>query len=171
MLGSAILITGIGCIGKSTLRRRIQAAHSVNVVTTDRDDPNTPPVPAAGQILVVEAVHGLDEPPDQWGLVVYLMPPPGHALRWLRRGFVWFRTGSVDRPFRVVRRPYSLLNLPVIIRLVARNIWNAKRWVSDDLLRIEALFGDEAVITPDADQALWAVERFLSGTNPRSTRI
>lgn len=130
------MITGIGCIGKSTLRRRVESHLGHRVVCIDRDDRAPLPEVAQDQCLVVEAVHGLDEPHERWGLVVYLLPPPGHLRRWLRRGFAWFRTGRVDRPHRVARGPWSLLNLPLILGIVARNLLLARKWVCRDLKRI-----------------------------------
>ncbi len=163
MSGSAkVLITGIGCVGKSTLRRRVAEALGRKVVCVDRDDADSEPELAPGQILVVESVHGLDEPLESWGLVVYLLPPPGHALRWIRRGIVWFRTGQVDRPPRVERRPYSLLNVPLIVRLVGRNVWKTSRWVKGDRKRIENFFSTDIIVTDDAELAFHEIQNFIS---------
>ncbi len=163
MSGSAkVLITGIGCVGKSTLRRRVAEALGRKVVCIDRDDADSEPEFAPGQVLVIESVHGLDEPPESWGLIVYLLPPPGHNLRWIRRGLVWFRTGQVDRPPRALRRAWSLLNIPLIVRLVGRNVWDASRWVKDDRKRIEGLFSDHTVVTDDPDLAFREIKNFIS---------
>lgn len=164
----SVLITGIGCVGKSSLRRRVAKALGPKVVCVDRDDASPDPVVAPGQILVVESVHGLDEPPERWGLVVYLLPPPRHTLRWLRRGLAWLRTGQVDRPPRALRPPWSLLNLPLIGCLVTRNILLAPQWVREDLRRIEALFQGRVVITDDLDEALKMVVGFVLETKDRS---
>ncbi len=161
---ATVLITGIGCVGKSMLRRRVAEALGGRVVTVDRDDAAADPPVAPHQVLVVESVHGLEQPPETWDLVVYLLPPPGHALRWLGRGLAWLRTGRVDRPPRAVRRPWSLLNLPLIVRLVARNIWNARRWVRGDLDVLETKFGGSEVVTGDAADGLLAIERAAIGT-------
>jgi len=166
-LSTSILITGIGCVGKSGLRRRIASALGLQVVCVDRDDVTPDPVLAPGQILVVESVHGLDEPPERWSLVVYLLPPPLHTLRWLRRALAWLRTGQVDRPPRSLRRRWSPLNLPLIVRIVARNIWHAHRWVREDLQRVHALFRGHVVITDDADKAFGEVVRFVASAKER----
>ena len=166
-LSTSILITGIGCVGKSGLRRRIASALGPQVVCVDRDDGVPEPVVAPGQIIVVESVHGLDEPPERWSLVVYLLPSPLHTLRWIRRALVWFRTGQVDRPPRSLRRCWSPLNLPLIVRIVARNIWHAHRWVHEDLQRVHALFQDHVVVTSDADEAFREVESFLASAEER----
>jgi len=159
----AVLITGIGCIGKSTLRRRAADVLGDAVVCVDRDDGTPDPSLAPGQILVVESVHGLDEPAERWGLVVYLLPPPGHLGRWLRRGLAWWRAGRVDRPPRVERRPWSVRNLPLIARLAARNVRNARRWVREDLRRVEGMAQGRVVVTVDANEALLAVVGFVGG--------
>jgi len=160
--GKAILITGIGCIGKSTLRRRVESHLSNRVVCIDRDDSASLPEVGRDQCLVVEAVHGLDEPHERWGLVVYLLPPPGHLRRWLRRGFAWFRTGRVDRPHRSVRKPWSLLNLPLIARIVVRNVVFARKWVREDLRRMGAICTDRRIVTQDANAAFGRIVTYAS---------
>lgn len=166
MNGSAkVLITGVGCVGKSTLRRRVAEALGRKVVCIDRDDAGTEPEVAPDQVLVIESVHGLEEPQESWGLVVYLLPPRWHTLRWIRRGIAWFRTGKVDRPPQVERRPWSLLNIPLIVRLVGRNVWNASCWVKDDRKRINNIFPDcGVVITRDSDLAFRKIINFISKT-------
>ena len=159
-----VLITGIGCVGKSTLRRRVAEALGRKVVCIDRDDADSEPEVAPGQVLVIESVHGLEEPPEKWGLVVYLLPPQGHTLSWIRRGAVWFRTGQVDRSPRVKRQPWSLLNIPLIVRLVLRNVWKASRWVGDDRNRIEKFFPNCSIVTDDAEQAFHEIHNFISRT-------
>ncbi len=161
---ATVLITGIGCVGKSTLRRRVAEALGARVVNVDRDDGVADPPVAPDQVLVVESVHGLEQPPETWDLVVYLLPPPGHVLRWLGRGLAWLRTGRVDRPPRAVRRPWSPLNLPLIVHLVARNIWNARPWVRGDLEVLETKFGGRAVVTGDTEDGLRAIERAVIGS-------
>ncbi len=163
MNGSAkVLITGIGCVGKSSLRRRVAEALGRKVVCIDRDDGDLEPERAPGQVLVIESVHGLDEPPESWGLVVYLLPPPGHTLRWIRRGFIWFRTGQVDRPPRALRRAWSLLNIPLIVRLVGRNVWNASRWVREDRKCIGEFFPNCSIVTDEAEHAFHEIHNFIS---------
>ncbi len=162
MSGSAkVLITGIGCVGKSTLRQRVAEALGRKVICIDRDDGDLEPEVAPGQILVVESVHGLDEPLESWGLVIYLLPPPGHALRWIRRGLVWFRTGQVDRPPRALRRAWSLLNIPLIVWLVGRNVWKASRWVKEDRKRIEEFFPNGTIVTDDTELAFHEIQGFI----------
>ena len=158
---TSVLITGIGCVGKSNLRRRIADALGPKVVCMDCDDGTPEPTVAPDQILVVESVHGLDEPPERWGLIVYLLPPRRHSLRWLRRAFAWFRTGRVDRPPRALRRRWSPLNIPLIVRLVCRNIRYANRWVREDLRRVDVAFRGHVVVTSDEDEAFREVVNFM----------
>ena len=157
-----VLITGIGCIGKSTLRQRVADALGGRVICVDRDEDLPDPSPAPGQALIVESVHGLEEPPGHWDLVVYLLPPPGHLHRWLRRGFTWFRTGKVDRPPRTVRHPWSLLNVPLIVQLVFRNVFLAKSWVEEDLQHIKEHFGTRAFVAQNEKAAFEAIINYLA---------
>lgn len=158
----AVLITGIGCIGKSTLRRRVAIALGSRVVEVDRDDGLAEPEVGPDQVLVVESVHGLDEPPERWGLVVYLLPRPGHAWRWIHRGLAWLRTGRVDRPPRAVRRAWSPFSLPLILRIIARNIRHSSRWVREDLERVGAISHGRVLITRDPDTAFQELVDFIT---------
>ncbi len=55
-----ILITGIGCIGNSSLRKKIASGFPDHVISVDMDyDRKIPPV--KNKIVVVESVHGLEE--------------------------------------------------------------------------------------------------------------
>ncbi len=135
------------------------------VVCIDRDAADSEPEVAPGQVLVVESVHGLDEPVESWGLVVYLLPPRGHTLRWIGRGIAWFRTGRVDRPPIVERRPWSLLNIPLIVRLIARNVWKASRWVREDRKRIEEFFLNNTIISVDTESVFYEMHNFISSRN------
>jgi len=170
-----ILITGVGCVGKSTLRQRAAEALGPRVLCVDRDDRESEPAEDPNRVVVVEAVHGLEEPPENWGLVVYLLPPRDHAFRWVRRGLAWLRLGRIGRPPIVTRRPWSPLNLPLILRLLVHNLWNAQSWVREDLDRIGTAFQDRAVVADNAAQALDAIVSFvttLAETTqpPRQTR-
>ena len=158
----AVLITGIGCIGKSSLRRRVASALGSRVVEVDRDEGLPEPEVGPDQVLVVESVHGLDEPPERWGLVVYLLPPPGHSWRWIRRGLAWFRTGRVDRPPRAVRRAWSPFNLPLIFRILARNIRHSEQWVRKDLDRVDSIFHGRVLVTRDPDAAFQELVDFIT---------
>jgi ribonuclease BN (tRNA processing enzyme) len=157
-----ILITGVACVGKSTLRRHAAEALGARVLCIDRDDSESEPASDPNRVVVVEAVHGLEEPPESWGLVVYLLPPRDHAFRWVRRCLAWLRLGRVFRPPIVTRRPWSLLNLPLILRLLVRNLWNAQSWVREDLDRIATAFQDRTVVTDDVAHALDAIVSFVT---------
>ena len=157
-----VLLTGIGCIGKSTLRQQVADALGDRVVCVDRDEDLPDPSPAPGQVLIVESVHGLEEPLGHWDLVIYLLPPPGHMLRWLQRGLAWFRSGQVDRPPRTVRRPWSLLTIPLIAQLVLRNVLQAKSWVEEDLQHIKEHFGTRAFVAQDEKAAFETIINYLA---------
>jgi len=93
----------------------------------------------------------------------------------VRRGLAWLQLGRVGRPPIVTRRPWSPLNLPLILRLLVHNLWNAQSWVREDLDRIGTAFQDRAVVADNAAQALDAIVSFvttLAETTqpPRQTR-
>jgi len=50
-----------------------------------------------------------------------------------------------------VKRKYALSNIPVIFRIVLRNILYRKRWVQSDLQIVKNRFKDRAVIIENKD--------------------
>jgi len=58
-----ILITGIGCVGKSSLRERLALDFPDNVISVDMDYNRE--IPSEGdKVVIVEFVHGLEENPQ-----------------------------------------------------------------------------------------------------------
>ncbi len=67
-----ILITGIGCIGKSSLRERIATEFPNQVITVDMD--YTKEIPSdKNKIVIVESVHGLEENRQQFDKYLYFI--------------------------------------------------------------------------------------------------
>lgn len=79
-----ILITGIGCIGKSSLRERIALDFPDNVISVDMDYNKKIPSDR-NKAVIVESVHGLEENPQTFDKILYLLHPRWHAVLWLRR--------------------------------------------------------------------------------------
>lgn len=143
-----ILITGIGNIGKSTLREMVGASYPGKVIQVDMDY-NTNDVIREDieQFVLVEDVHGLERNPDRYHKIIYLMPPKNHISLWLKRGYAWFSSGVVDLSDpKGVKRPYAFSNVPIILRIALKNILLAKHWVYDDLRKIRETLGDKTII-------------------------
>ena len=69
-----ILITGIGCIGKSSLREKIFSDFPEQVISVDMDyDKEIPRV--SNKIVIVESVHGLVDNPQRYDKILYLQSP------------------------------------------------------------------------------------------------
>lgn len=132
-MSTMVLITGIGNIGKSTLREKV-CRHLPYVVGVDMDYTSELPAIGEGEVLLVESVHGLEQHPERFDSIVYLLPPPLHSWRWVKRGWAWWRTGIVDLPNpKGIRRPFSIRNIPIICAIVSENILKARTWVSADM--------------------------------------
>jgi len=128
-----ILITGIGCIGKSSLRERIAAEFPDQMITVDMDYAEEIPSDK-DKIVIVESIHGLEENPQQFDRILYLLPPRLHVFLWLRRAWAWFSTGIVDLSFpRGRKKRYSILNIPIILKVFLRNVILSNKWIRSDL--------------------------------------
>ena len=132
-----ILITGIGCIGKSSLREKIALAFSDNVISVDMDYTNKIPSDK-DKVVIVESVHGLEENPQKFEKILYLLPPRWHSFLWLKRGWAWFSTGIVDLSApKGKRKKFAISNIPIILKILIRNIFMSKTWVRADLNQIQ----------------------------------
>ncbi len=92
-----ILITGIGNIGKSTLREKIANVFPEKVIQIDMDYFEHEEIPQSSEkVILVEDVHGLERNPEQYDKIIYLMPPKSHTFLWIKRAWAWFSGGIVD---------------------------------------------------------------------------
>ena len=141
-----ILITGIGCIGKSSLREKIALAFPDDVLSVDMDYTNKIPSDK-DKVIIVESVHGLDENPQMFDKILYLLPPRWHLILWLRRAWAWFSTGIVDLSDpKGKRKKFAVSNTPLILKILMRNIFKSRRWVRTDLKQIEERLRDKTHI-------------------------
>lgn len=159
-----ILITGIGNIGKSTLREMLAHRFAGQVIQIDMDYRSHEDIPRSSKkTVLVEDVHGLERNPDQYDRIIYLMPPPNHIMLWLRRAWAWFSGGIVDLSDpKGVNKKYAISNIPIIFRIVLRNILYRKRWVQTDLEIVNNRFKDRVVIVENKDIGMEKIEERLS---------
>ena len=124
-----ILITGIGNIGKSSLRAMVGDKFKDKVIQIDMDYFTHEIISQSSEkIILVEDVHGLERNPKQYDDIIYLMPPANHIVLWLKRA--WFSSGIVDLPVpKGVNKRYAVSNIPIILRIVFKNIFYRKLWV------------------------------------------
>lgn len=131
-----VLITGIGCIGKSSLRERLASEFPDRVISIDMDYDKHIPFDD-GKVVIVESVHGLEENPEIFDKILYLLPPRWHIILWLRRAWTWFATGIVDLSApKGKRKRFASTNIPIILKILLRNIFGSRRWIKTDLSEI-----------------------------------
>ena len=132
-----VLITGIGCIGKSTLREKLDSEFPDKLISVDMDyDKHIPS--DEGKVVIVESVHGLEDNPRMFDKILYLLPPPGHPVLWFKRAWAWFSTGIVDLSApKGKRKKFSLFNIPIILKIIVRNIFGRTGWIREDLNKIQ----------------------------------
>ena len=159
-----LLITGIGNIGKSSLREMVAHKLGGQVIQIDMDYRSHEDIPrSCEKTVLVEDVHGLERNPEQYDKIVYLMPPPNHIMLWLRRAWAWFSGGIVDLSDpRGVNKKYAISNIPIIFRIVLRNILYRKRWVQSDLEIVNSRFKDRVVIIENKEIGMEKIEKRLS---------
>jgi len=147
-----ILITGIGCIGKSTLRERLALNFPDHVISVDMDYDKQIPSDN-GKVIIVESVHGLENNPESFDRIIYLLQPPSHFVLWLKRGWAWFASGVIDLSApKGKRKTYAISNIIIIIKILARNINKKAGWISDDLRFIRKNLGDKTYCASSTDK-------------------
>ena len=158
-----ILITGIGNIGKSTVREKVADKFPERILQIDMDYYVHEDIPESSEkVILVEDVHGLEKNPEQYDKVVYLMLPPNHIMLWLRRAWAWFSTGIVDLSDpKGVNKRYAFSNIPIILKIVLKNILFRKQWVLGDLQAIKRKLEDKTVIVKTVDMGFEEIEKLI----------
>lgn len=147
-----ILITGIGCIGKSSLREKLASTFPNNVTSIDMDYNKEIP-PNSDKVVIIESVHGLEQNPQMFDKILYLLPPSKHILLWFRRAWAWFSTGIVDLSApKGKRKKFAITNISIVLEILIRNIFMSKRWIREDVSYIQAELKDKTYITSSSDE-------------------
>lgn len=129
-----VLITGIGNVGKSTLRENIGDKFKNDIIQIDMDYYSAEIEELPDKIALIEDVHGLEKDLNLYDRIIYLMPPKNHLMLWLKRAWVWFSTGVVDLSSpKGKNKRYSIFNIPIILGIVIKNLLLKKRWIKNDL--------------------------------------
>jgi len=164
-----ILITGIGNIGKSSLREMVGYKFAEQVIQVDMDYFDQEDIPDSSEKhILVEDVHGLERDPGQFDKIIYLMPPPNHIMLWLKRAWSWFSSGIVDLSDpKGVNKRYAFSNIPIILKIVLKNIIFRKQWISDDLKSIQGELEDKTIIVDTVAEGFKEIEKLLSRNHGR----
>lgn len=156
-----ILITGIGCVGKSSLRERLALDFPDNVISVDMDYNRE--IPSEGdKVVIVESVHGLEENPQTFNKILYLLPPRWHIILWLRRTWSWFATGIVDLSApKGKRKQFAISNIPIILKILMRNIFGSRRWIRADLNKIQEELKGKTHITSSVNEGYRMIKSWI----------
>ena len=156
-----ILITGIGCIGKSSLREKLALDFPDRVISVDMDYDKEIPS-EDDKVVIVESIHSLEENPQMYDKVLYLLPPRGHIILWLRRAWTWFSTGIVDLSApKGKRKRFAISNIPIILKILMRNIYLRRSWIKADIDILQNELGDKIYITSSRDRGYKVIEYWI----------
>jgi len=161
-MGKLILITGIGNVGKSTLRREFRdficsagtrASHydADNFkklrCEADKDCLSEFADPDVNEVLIVEDVHATVEdavlPLEAYDCILYVQASNvfSHILFWLPRAWRWFQNGQFDwdqkTGWKGTGVRYDPRNIIPILRELWSNFQNGKKWIAGDMKALE----------------------------------
>jgi len=156
-----ILITGIGCIGKSSLREKLALDLPDNVISVDMDYNREIPS-ERDKVVIVESVHGLEENPQMFDRILYLLPPRWHIILWFRRAWAWFSTGIVDlsAPKGKIKQ-FVISNIPIILKILMRNIFGSRRWIRADLRLIQEELRGKTHLTSSSNEGYRMIKSWI----------
>lgn len=105
------------------------------------------------KIVIVESVHGLEKNPEAYDKILYLLPPRSHAIFWLKRAWIWYETGIVDlsEP-KGKKKKFSITNIPIIVKILGRNMVLSKKWIKSDLHHIQTELEDKTHVAESCDE-------------------
>jgi len=156
-----ILITGIGCIGKSSLRERLALDFPDDVISVDMDYNREIPS-EEDKVVIVESVHGLEENPQIFDKILYLLPPRWHIILWLRRAWAWFAMGIVDLSApKGKRKRFAMSNVPIILKILVRNIFGSRKWIRADLNKIQEELKGKSRITSSVNEGYRMIKSWI----------
>ncbi|MBW2138941.1 MAG: hypothetical protein JRH06_15490 [Deltaproteobacteria bacterium] len=90
----------------------------------------------------------------------------------MRRAWAWFSGGVVDLSApKGVNRPYAFSNIPVIVKIVLRNIISAKRWVLGDMETIRNKLEEKTVIVKNVTEGLREIDTFVSRSEKEGAKL
>jgi hypothetical protein len=157
-----ILINSIGCIGKSTLRKKLSSAFPNNVIIVDMNYAKDIPTDT-DKVVIVEATHSINEYPQVFDKILYMLTPKNHTFLLLIRGWVWFSTGKVYLShLQGKQKPFALSNIPVILKILSRTIFLKKRWVRDDLDLIKKKFESKTYISHAYNEGYKTIKSWIT---------
>lgn len=156
-----ILITGIGCIGKSSLREKLTLDFPDRVISVDMDYDKEIPS-EDDNVVIVESIHSLEENPQMYDKILYLLPPRGHIILWLRRAWTWFSMGIVDLSApKGKRKRFAISNIPIILKILMRNIYLRRSWIKVDIDILQNELRDKICITSSIDRGYKVIEYWI----------
>jgi hypothetical protein len=158
-----ILITGIGNIGKSTLREMVAHKFADQVIQIDMDYHSHEDIPeSSDKAVLVEDVHGLERNPEKYDKIIYLLPPRNHIILWLKRAWAWFSGGIVDLSDpKGVNKRYAISNVPIILGIVLRNFAFRRQWIMNDIKRIRGRLEEKTVVVKSLKAGLNEIEKIF----------
>jgi len=156
-----ILTTGIGCVGKSSLRERLNSdfPNDVTSVGTDYDRE----VPSdANKAAIVESIHRLEKDPQMFDKILYLLPLGQHPILWLRRTRAWFSMRIVDLSApKGKRKRFAVSNVPIILQILVRNVLLRRKWIDADPTRVREQVDDKTRVARSASQGYHVISTWI----------
>ncbi|MFA5644554.1 MAG: hypothetical protein WC928_03455 [Patescibacteria group bacterium] len=157
-----VLITGIGIVGKSTLRRQLLQKIRATGAKVEHFDADcfsiirhpldadclleTPKKFSNDTVYLIEDIHatvtGAIMPLSEYNLIIYLkIGAINQILFWLPRIVQWFATGQysweAETGWQGNSKPYSLANISGIFKNFSYNIINRRKWIMEDWEKIQ----------------------------------
>ncbi|MHC2994684.1 MAG: hypothetical protein IBV53_04180 [Candidatus Atribacteria bacterium] len=94
--------------------------------------------------------------------ILYLLPPRWHPILWLIRAWPWFLTGIVDLSApKGKRKRFAISNIPIILKILMRNIFGSRRWIRADLNKIQKELRNKTYITSSVNERYRVIKSWI----------
>lgn len=94
--------------------------------------------------------------------ILYLLPPRWHPILWLIRAWAWFSTGIVDLSApKGKRKRFAIKNIPIILKILIRNIFMSKKWVKTDINQIQKELRSKTHITSSSNEGYKMIKSWV----------
>lgn len=113
-------------------------------------------------MVIVESVHGLEENPQMFDRILYLLPTRWHIILWFRRAWAWFSMGIVDLSApKGKRKRFAISNISIILKILIRNIFLSRSWVRTDIRQIQQELSSETCIVSSIEQSYRVIKFWI----------
>lgn len=153
-----ILITGISCAGKTTLKERIETRYP-NIVTVDLETQKKFPVCENTRVVILVGGYNIKENSHHVDKILFISPPPTkYVHNWCRRGIQTIKKAYRSKEKREM---FNARNIRATSKYIFGIIFKSKKEENNCVQHIHNNLSTKATIVHSVDQGLTSIDKWL----------